>query len=363
MANILIIDDDQSTQKTLYTILRHEGHQIVCTENAQQAMEKLEELKFDLVIVDIHLPDMQQNEMLQQIHEKNQRVATILITATPEIKAVINGIRAGVGDYLTKPIKKEALLRSISRTIKQKSLQDLNKQLAEENLLYQDHLESIVIKKNSSLSSFLRRNIELQDQERSTLGHRVYEYFCQPLKNLQLAWQELAQSSGNAEETAVCKQMLSNALDAARSISCNLNPMALKESGISRSVISNAELIFRNRTINYTINLENTDSRFSEQWGLHLYRILEEIMQNCIRHSDASSFALSDQQSTEDLLIITARDNGKGILEETIEHGSRGMGLLVVQERTRMIEGQLEIDSSAGTRFTLTFPFQERKME
>ena len=361
MANILVIDDELSIRKTFYALLRQEGHQVVCAENSDIGLQKLQQMDFDLVITDIFLPGTNGNEIISKIGTENPDLSIIMMTGAPQIETVIDGIRAGASDYLTKPVNKDSLLRAVSRTIKQKSLQDLNKRLTEENLVYQNHLESLVIKKTDSLSSLLRRIIEVQDIERSTLGHRIHEFLYQQIKTLQMDLQNLDTSEIPQEKIDSIAKILLETENAAYNLSKNLNPVSLKQSGISKAVLSLAESLFPEGSIEYTINLENTDARFSEGWDLHLYKIIEEIITNCISHSDAKTFLLTDSASTAEQLVITARDDGKSVPESIISGKSDKLGLFVLHERVRIIDGNIKYTTGEGTTITLTFPLRTRR--
>jgi DNA-binding response OmpR family regulator len=99
---ILLVDDEQPVQKLLTYPLEKEGYEVVQAFNGQQALQAFEQHQFDLVVLDIMLPQMDGLEVCQRIRAKS-RVPIIMLTAKAEEIDKVIGLEIGADDYITKP--------------------------------------------------------------------------------------------------------------------------------------------------------------------------------------------------------------------------------------------------------------------
>jgi signal transduction histidine kinase len=104
--------------------------------------------------------------------------------------------------------------------------------------------------------------------------------------------------------------------------------------------------------VNLTVNAQLED--LPDQHKTNLYRIVQEALTNCARHSKAKSIAISIRQH-ESELRVTVADDGVGLHQKT---AGGGLGLIGIQERARELGGTIVIDSSSGhgTRLTVSIP-------
>lgn len=110
-SHILIVDDDTRLRSLLQRFLRENGYFVSTAKDADTARKMLEEYKFDLLIVDIMMPNETGLEFLEKLR-KESRVPVILLTAMGETADRIAGLELGADDYLPKPFEpKELLLR------------------------------------------------------------------------------------------------------------------------------------------------------------------------------------------------------------------------------------------------------------
>lgn len=117
MHRILIADDEPLYLRTTGDLLRKEGYHCVCVPDAHQAMKRLREEEFDLVVSDLNMPGNLRLELLHDHNRLRKHVPIIVITGVPSLPTAIESIRLGIADYLLKPIKFEDLLRSVRRAI------------------------------------------------------------------------------------------------------------------------------------------------------------------------------------------------------------------------------------------------------
>jgi len=112
-ARILVIDDEESIRRTISMTLEHAGYLVDTAENGKQAIEKTEANFYNLVIIDIRLPDMEGTELLTALKETTPRMVKIVLTGYPALQNAVTAINKGVDYYLIKPVDTNELLRVI----------------------------------------------------------------------------------------------------------------------------------------------------------------------------------------------------------------------------------------------------------
>ena len=111
MSHILIVDDDDKIRNLLKDFLTENSFLISTAADAMEALEKLNSLSFDLIIIDIMMPGMDGYELTKKIRESNL-VPLIHLTAMGKTENIIHGLEIGADDYISKPFEpKELLLR------------------------------------------------------------------------------------------------------------------------------------------------------------------------------------------------------------------------------------------------------------
>ncbi|QDV41469.1 Transcriptional regulatory protein ZraR [Stieleria neptunia] len=116
---ILIADDEPLYRNTTAELLRDEGYECVCVENADDAIHVLAEHRFDLVLSDLNMPGNLKLELLQQGRTQYSHIPMIVVTGVPSVTSAIESVRLGITDYLLKPVKFDELLTAIERAIGQ----------------------------------------------------------------------------------------------------------------------------------------------------------------------------------------------------------------------------------------------------
>jgi two-component system, NtrC family, response regulator HydG len=111
-ANILVIDDEESIRFTFEKFLASAGHSVVTAGNCGEARGRIDEGGFDLVFVDIILPDGTGIELLREIRSKRPACPVIMITAYPSVETARDTFRLGAFDYITKPVRQQEVMDS-----------------------------------------------------------------------------------------------------------------------------------------------------------------------------------------------------------------------------------------------------------
>jgi DNA-binding response OmpR family regulator len=112
-ARILVVDDEVSIRRTLTQLFTRMGYQAVEAASGQEALEQIAAQRFDLVILDIRMPDMDGTEVLRAAHPTATNTVFILLTAHGTLDSAIVAIRHGAFDYLVKPSPVQEIVRAV----------------------------------------------------------------------------------------------------------------------------------------------------------------------------------------------------------------------------------------------------------
>lgn len=129
MAKILVIDDQRSIRNTLKDILENEGHEVDTAEDGLDGIAKFNDNKYDLVLSDIKMPNMDGMEVLQKIKETDTDTAVIMISGHGNIDTAVDAIKKGAYDFIVKPPDLNRLLITIRNAVERTSLVEETKVL------------------------------------------------------------------------------------------------------------------------------------------------------------------------------------------------------------------------------------------
>jgi two-component system, NtrC family, response regulator HydG len=117
-ANILIIDDEESIRFTFQRFLAAEGHNVITAETYFDALARMDEMKFDLILADIILDDGFGTDILQEVIRRNLKSRVIIMTAYHTAAETVQAsFRVQAFDYLIKPLKQAGLLDSVNKAL------------------------------------------------------------------------------------------------------------------------------------------------------------------------------------------------------------------------------------------------------
>ncbi len=114
---ILIVDDDLLTRSSLQRILSHQGYEVEQAENAEAAQKLLARRFFDLVITDLQMPGQNGLMLLRDIKSRSPHTPVVMFTAYGSMDVVIEALRSGANDFLTKPYKPDEMLTIVAREV------------------------------------------------------------------------------------------------------------------------------------------------------------------------------------------------------------------------------------------------------
>lgn len=128
---ILLVEDEESIRDVVKLNLELEGYEAVATDNGKEAIRLSQEQHFDLLILDVMLPEMNGFEICEQVRLTNHDTPIIFLTAKDSPQDRVAGLKKGADDYLTKPFNLEELLLRVQNLLKRS-----NKQAAEQSEIF-----------------------------------------------------------------------------------------------------------------------------------------------------------------------------------------------------------------------------------
>lgn len=173
---ILVVDDEESIRASLRIFLHAEGYDVTLAEDAEEALSLLDGGAFDVVVSDIIMPGLSGVDLLRIMQEKFPNVLVLLITGDPSVQTAVDAMRAGAADFLSKPISRLDLLKTVQQAVRMKSMRDRNQQLERQNQAYQENLEGMVRERTAKLDMTVRGIIEamsklVEVRDPYTAGH------------------------------------------------------------------------------------------------------------------------------------------------------------------------------------------------
>jgi two-component system copper resistance phosphate regulon response regulator CusR len=136
MASICLVEDEQKVAAFICKGLEEEGYTISNARNGSSALKMLQGRSFDLMILDIMLPDINGIELCRQIRTTDSKTPILMLTALDQIQNKVAGLNAGADDYLVKPFHFSELLARIEALLRRQKVAD-----TENHILFFDDLK------------------------------------------------------------------------------------------------------------------------------------------------------------------------------------------------------------------------------
>ena len=133
IAHILVVDDDDGIRSLVKKYLNENNYLVTTANNAENALEKIKIIEFDLVVLDIMMPGQNGLEFIQK-NKNNLKAPIILLTAKGEAIDRVTGLETGADDYLPKPFEPRELILRIQNLINKTKENDLKKVIEFENV-------------------------------------------------------------------------------------------------------------------------------------------------------------------------------------------------------------------------------------
>ena len=150
---VLIIDDEAEIRESLQTLLEFEGYEVEAAANGVQGLSKLGDRPFDLVLLDLALPDRNGLDLLPEIRALDPQISVIMITAYGTVEDAVRAMQSGAANFLQKPWDNEKLLADVRAVVARRRAEEENIQL-KRALKQRYNFENIVGKSEVMLKIF-----------------------------------------------------------------------------------------------------------------------------------------------------------------------------------------------------------------
>ena len=202
----------------------------------------------------------------------------------------------------------------------------------------------------------LKATIEGEEKERSRLARELHDGIVSRLSIIKMNFSALPQFYPNLNEGGDFRDVvdqLEQSITELRTTSHNLLPEILQRTGLAESIRIYCEKIRKIALLDIEFQVIGELPPLTDDFQLNIYRIIQELVNNIIKHSNASH-ALIQLNAQPEWLNITLDDNGNGS-PDTSQESETGIGLHNLQNRVRILNGTLEIERGKGTSVYLEF--------
>jgi signal transduction histidine kinase len=342
-----MVDDQPSKLLTYEVMLAELGENLLKASSGREALELLLKTDVSVVLMDVSMPEIDGFELAALIrqHPRFQRTAIIFISAVHLTDLDrLKGYQRGAVDYISVPVVPELLRAKVSvfAELHRKALQ----------------LEAL----NRELRRLSSRLLTAQDEERRRFARDLHDGIGQELAAAKIMLDSIPQKSSVPQEIQTVgevSEIIDRAIQQVRSMSHLMHPPLLDEGGLSTALRWYVEGITDRSGIETSLDLQPSNfPRLQPQVERTAFRIVQEALTNVFRHSRAQSAMVTLIQKDTSLLL-TVKDDGKGLAEQTLnlKPGSIGVGIGGMRERARELGGELRmLNANPGTIVEVVIP-------
>lgn len=164
---ILAVDDQAYFRDLLKGMLVEEGFEVETASGGEEALEYLQHAAFDVVLTDLVMPDMDGNELVHRVKERDPEQDVVVVTGVVDVKTAVDSMKLGASEYLLKPFDRDTLANTLDGVLQRRRLRIEHARLLSENIEYMG--ERTLIERATALFSIL---------DVDALGDRIVEGLC-----------------------------------------------------------------------------------------------------------------------------------------------------------------------------------------
>ena len=350
---ILVVDDELQLRKNIKIILEKKGFKVDLAENGWEAIEKIKTGKYNLVITDLVMPEVDGLEVLKYIRDNHTQVVTIVITAYASMNTAIDALRSGAYDFIVKPFDNEILALTVKQAVEKIGFEQLK----------QDFIAMLTHDIKSPLTSILGFSSLLIGGKLGETNDSIYKAGY------------AINTSGRKILTLIEDFLASSRIDEGK-MEANLFPFDLRETLDEVSRNFGPEL--KEKEISFEVEVEETLPEVV--WDeILIERIISNLISNAIKFTPKGGdiSLVINYNPDEEMVIMTLSDSGDGISEEDINFifdkfkrargiktSGTGLGLFICKSLIKVHGGNISVISKLGegTTFIITLPVSSSKM-
>ena len=385
-ARLLVVDDEESVAFTVSEVLRLEGYEVEMVLSGAEAIARLQELQYDLVLTDLHMEDGDGISVLAEVRRTTPLTITIVLTGFASLESAIAAMRQGAYDYLIKPCIINDLKHTIQRGLEHRRLMKAEQEARSNLEQLNRELERRVNERTSELQEVneeLERANRAKDIFFATLSHELRT----PLTPI-LGWAKLMRSS-KADAPLIAQgldaiernarlqtRLIDDLLDVSRIVSGKLH--IDKEPTDLRAIVEAAIETVRERAVTGGVKLDvNLPAAPLIVQGspIRLQQIIWNFLSNAVKFTETGGRVGVHLNRRGDDAYIVVTDTGMGIESDfltqvfkpfsqadgslTRQQGGLGLGLAIVYKLAELHGGWVRAESEGlgkGARFTFALP-------
>ena len=361
---LLVVDDVQTNVLLLKALLGKEGYGILVANNGQEALEVIRNENPDLMLLDVMMPGMDGFEVAERLKSEEFRceIPIIFLTALDDTQSIVNGFKLGVGDFISKPFRKEELMVRIkhqlslvaARRIIEEKNEELRKTIAGRDKMYSVIAHDL---RSPMASMKMLLNTIMMSVEKDKIDPDIFDM--------------LEMSNKTSEEVF---SLLDNLLKWTKSQLGKLTviPQKLDISGLADGVV---EVMNSVAEVKHIKLIRTDHESFFVYVDIEMIKsILRNLISNAVKFSNPDSEIKVGIKAEDGKVIVSVTDSGKGIKKEdqhkllkdsthfttygtNSEEGS-GLGLLLCRDFARKNGGELwfESEENLGSVFSFSLP-------
>jgi signal transduction histidine kinase len=366
--HLLVVDDDPANREVLCRRLERQGHDVRTATSGREALSILGEAAFDLVLLDIMMPEMDGYEVLGRIKSDSslQHIPVVMISALNELQSVVRCVEAGAEDYLTKPFNATLLKARIGASLEKKRGRDRESALFEQ------------LQRNYKRLQELERQ---RDDMRNMIVHDLRTPLTALIVGIEMLEMDSTLSGTQQAITAIAAGggrtllgMINDLLDVEKmeSGATQLQYDEVDANALVAGAIKQVAFLAEESRTTLVTDVDENLPAFTGD-GKKLSRTLVNLIGNAIKFTGAGAVTVSARQNDPETIHFAVRDTGPGIPAESFgrifekfgQLDSRrigtGLGLAFCKLAVEAHGGRIAVESTIGSGSTFSFTIPVRR--
>ena len=373
--SILVIDDELGIREGCRRALTPQGYDVQTASSIKDGLQLVQDADFDLVLLDIMMPDGRGIELLEPIHEKDADIVCVIITGFATVELAVNAIKHGAYNFISKPFASDTLIMTVNQGLEKRRLSLETKRLHK----IEGHAAELVRAKEE---------MERLDKFKSDFMLMVAHELRSPVVGAQSLLRTILRGlAGDLNEQQV--ELLSRvnlrldmllelindllSLAAGKSIEPDQSLELIFVKPIIQHVVDNFSVQAEDKQVSLTFDPTETPiAVLATEDGLST--VFNNLISNAIKYTPKDGTVQVRLEELDETALITISDSGIGIPQEDIpklweeffrasnvrnsEIIGTGLGLSIVKQLVERFSGLIEVFSveGEGTKFILTMP-------
>ena len=374
-SEILVIDDELGVRAGCQRVLEASGHQVTTASDVQQGLELIQAHDYDLVLLDVMMPDGRGIDLLAPMIEKDPDQVAIIITGYATIEMAVEATKAGAYDFISKPFTSDTLLMKVAQGLEKRQLSQETRRL--------QHIE-----REAAELARTKAEMERLDQYKTAFMLTVAHELRSPVSGAQSLVRTMVRGLAgevNAQQQDILNRVnkrldglleLINdllSLAASKTFDAEVPLEILNVQGIIQELVEQFEVQAAEKKINLTLQEAGNDLQVRASLD-GLQKIFGNLISNAVKYTPEGGRVSISLEKRDGFLVGSVQDTGIGISKEELPlifaefyrtqaskahtQMGTGLGLTIVKRILETYGGEISVESESGqgSRFTFKMP-------